>query len=64
MAAMVCDTALVPKRPRSEGSTLVKEVNPLQRPRDSMRPGTSWVALIILILPFQGFESSGPFQDS
>jgi hypothetical protein len=29
----------VPKRTRSEGSALVKEVNPLQRPRDSMRPG-------------------------
>jgi hypothetical protein len=29
-----------PKRPRSGGRTLVKEFNPLQRPRDSMRPGT------------------------
>jgi hypothetical protein len=37
----------VPKRPRSEGSTLVKEVNPLQRPRDSMRPGTYREAFIM-----------------
>jgi hypothetical protein len=36
----------VPKRPRSEGSTLVYELNPLQRPRDPMRPGTYREALI------------------
>jgi hypothetical protein len=37
----------VPKRPRSEGSTLVKGVNPPQRPRESMRPGTYGEALIM-----------------
>jgi hypothetical protein len=37
----------VPKRTRSEGSTLIKEVNPLQRPRDSVRPGTYREALIM-----------------
>jgi hypothetical protein len=39
----------VPKMPRSEGTTLVKEVKPLQRPRDSMRPGTYREALITAI---------------
>jgi hypothetical protein len=35
----------VPKRPRSEGSTLIKEVNPPKRPRNSMRPETYMEAL-------------------
>jgi hypothetical protein len=38
----------VPKRPRSEGSALIKEVNPLQRPRESIRPGTYREALIMV----------------
>jgi hypothetical protein len=37
----------VSKRPRSEGSTLVTEVNPPQRPRDCMRPVTYREALIM-----------------
>jgi hypothetical protein len=36
----------MPKRPRSEGRSLVKEVNLLQRPRDSMT-GTCMEALIM-----------------
>jgi hypothetical protein len=30
----------LPKRPRSEGNTLIKEVNPPQSLRDCTRPGT------------------------
>jgi hypothetical protein len=37
----------LPKRLRSEGGNLVKEVNPPQRPRDSMRPGTCREASIV-----------------
>jgi hypothetical protein len=37
----------VPKRSRSEGISLVKKVNPPQRPRDCMRPGTYRKALIM-----------------
>jgi hypothetical protein len=37
----------VPERTRSEGSTLIKEINPLQRPRDSTRPGVYKKALIM-----------------
>jgi hypothetical protein len=36
----------VPERPRSEGSTIVKEVNNPQKLRDSLRPGTYREALI------------------
>jgi hypothetical protein len=32
-------------RPRSEGNILLKEVNPLKGPRDSVRPGTYREAL-------------------
>jgi hypothetical protein len=37
----------VPIRPRSSGNTLIKEVNPLSGPRDSLRPGTYREALIM-----------------
>jgi hypothetical protein len=37
----------VPKWARSEGSTLIKEVNPLQRPRDPARLGTFREAVIM-----------------
>jgi hypothetical protein len=37
----------VPIRPRSKGNTVIKEVNPFQGPRDSVRPETYREALII-----------------
>jgi hypothetical protein len=40
---------MVPKRPRSEGRTLFKEVNPLQTARDSMRPRTYLEVLMMAI---------------
>jgi hypothetical protein len=61
----------LPIRPRSEGTTLIKEVNPLWGPRDSVRPGTYREALIMAPikelsnteLPFESwFLSAGSQQ--
>jgi hypothetical protein len=53
----------IPRRPRSKGisSTLIKEVNPFQRPRDSRRSGIYMEALIMPPIK-ELFNTEQPFN--